>query len=1135
MTGVAAFSLTSTATQAAAPFTVGHVFKRGDVAAGQQLVAGFAKLQVVSKNTWPDGSLKFALVSGRAALTANVPLSVALSVGTPTGGVALTTADLKTTGITASIAAGAFGTVSWATTDWDAPFMTWISGPQMSSWLYHKAIGSDAHLVGWMEVRLYAGGAVEVLPWVENGYLMVAAPTNKSATYAFTLGGAERFNAALNVLNHTRTPLVSGSTLTHWLGADPAVTPSHDPAYLQASKIIPAYSVTASATTLDAQVQTYAPFQQGGYSPSMGTPGYHPSIGLLPEWDTCYVTTGDARAYRSVVVNGYGAGRFGIHFRDENTNRPIRFSQRPTLGLGDGSGVTGVGANTAGTVTADATGGTPPAYASTHHPSMGFVAYLVTGRFYHLETLQFLAAINYLKNSDTARNNADGIFLSAAGANTTRGVGWAIRTLTQAAAITPDADALSAEFVASMSANIAWHHARYVAQSNNPQGWIQPYSDYTAPTRFNTAVTAGATTIIFPSGYVFPTDGYYVGWELVIGGQLRTITAYTGSTRTATLSTPFTFTTGSAEAELRDDNIYFEATWMQDFVTAAFGYAKSIGLALSGPNAVKLAEFFAWKAKSIVGRFGTAAADEYLYRDAATYNVAVSPSNSSDWVTGAGPWFADWGALYAATNTTGVVKELGDGTLRGGNYPEATSYWGNLQPALAYAVEHGIAGADAAYARMVGAPNFGLLQADLTINPVWAVTPHATSEDAPVTITTGPSFRWDTESLFNDAFMWGTHRGLGMQGAEVPTGFAQKAFLLDDIDVADPAGTEYRNYIPSPPAGLSLNPNSSFVYTGSSYTGTRQVFKNGVEGLGQFVFEIGGITPPPADTAPPTMNGAITQGVTTSTSIAIGWAAASDNVGVMGYMVSKNNGATYIDVGLTLAHNFTSLPPSTACQFKVVGYDLAGNVATTPLAATFSTTATPDTQVPTQIGSLAETHTATTITVDWSGTTAFDDIGVTGREYSINGGPYFPASNGEEVLKLHVFTGLVPDTGYAINLRAADASGKKSVPLSITATTSAAVTLATTVTVPMGNRNNAIQANLTGMKWAFFDQTTPDALQAPTAQGDGESTDSSGLAILNITGTQLMPGQVGWLIFSNSNGDPDQSNQIAYTGPVIVA
>ena len=32
----------------------------------------------------------------------------------------------------------------------------------MSSWVYRKQVGSDAHLVAWMEVRLYVAGAVEL-------------------------------------------------------------------------------------------------------------------------------------------------------------------------------------------------------------------------------------------------------------------------------------------------------------------------------------------------------------------------------------------------------------------------------------------------------------------------------------------------------------------------------------------------------------------------------------------------------------------------------------------------------------------------------------------------------------------------------------------------------------------------------------------------------------------------------------------------------------------------------------------------------------------------------------------------------------------------------------------------------------
>jgi hypothetical protein len=709
------------------PFTLGFAFRQGDIPSGSGISASLPNVQVVVKNRWPDGSAKFAVVSGRAQLLAGSPLAINLASGTPvTAAPSLGLDDLRSTGVTATVTCGAFGSVNWGDADWQSPFMTWVQGPEMSSWIYRKQVAGDAHLVAWLEVRLYAGGAVEVLPWVENGFVDVPGPGDRLGTYAFTLGSTQRFSQPIALLNHQRTPLISGSALSHWLGSDPGVNVSHDAAYLQATRLVPTYraNVANTASAVTNLPSTFQPLQQGSFPGGMGSAGYHGSIGLLPEWDVLYLTSTAGTVWAAVQRNAYSAGRYGIHYRDELTHRPLRFSAYPTLVMGGGSAVSGTGASTTNTYTPAPTGGTPPGYASTHHPSMGYMAALVTGRWYHIETAQFVATANFLKNGNLPRNGAEGVFQSATGSNTTRGVGWAVRSLAQAACITPDADPLAAEFNASMSANINWYHARYVAQANNPQGWIQPYSDYTAPALFNTVAGSTSTQVIFPSGYVFLTDGYYNGWELVIGGQVRTISGYVGSTRTATVSEPYTVATAGAAAELRTDNVYFEATWMQDFVTAAFGYAKAMNLTLSGSVATRLDEFFAWKARSIVGRFGGLAGSEFLYRDAAQYTIAVAPSNRADWTSGAGPWFADWGALYDATVAVqGSPGMRSDGGLRGGNFPSATSYWGNLQPALAYAVEHNVPGARDAYNRMIGAANWNSIAADFDSKPVWAVRP----------------------------------------------------------------------------------------------------------------------------------------------------------------------------------------------------------------------------------------------------------------------------------------------------------------------------------------------------------------------------------------------------------------------------
>jgi hypothetical protein len=233
--------------------------------------------------------------------------TIGLSAGSaPATGPAVTTQDLQASGTTASVQFGSFGTAAWSAGDWGTPTQTTVSGPQMSSWTYRKPIGGDAHLVAWLEVRAYRGGRVEVLPWIENGFLKVAGPTSKSATATFTLGGTQRFSQALTLLNHQRAVLASGSTLTHWVGGDPQVTPRHDAAYLMATKLVPNYRANSSANSpLFGRLATsYTPLDLANFPDAMGTAGYHPSIGLLPEWDVAYLSSaGDPRAYRAVVIN----------------------------------------------------------------------------------------------------------------------------------------------------------------------------------------------------------------------------------------------------------------------------------------------------------------------------------------------------------------------------------------------------------------------------------------------------------------------------------------------------------------------------------------------------------------------------------------------------------------------------------------------------------------------------------------------------------------------------------------------------------------------------------------------------------------------------------------------------------------
>ncbi|WP_457421910.1 hypothetical protein [Roseateles sp. P5_E7] len=653
------FSLLSTKTQAKAPFCLGYAFRRGDIPAGSSVGSSITGLQVISRTTWPDGSLKFAQLAGVVDVTAGSMLVVRLKrVDTgASAGTALSLADLKKTGITAEFGAGALGAASFGAADWDAPQTVWASGPQMSSWIFRKTFGSDTHLVAWLEVRLFAGGAVEVLPWVENGYLQVTGPVNKAATYTFKLGSTERFSAAIDIPHHCRTPLINGTALSYWLADAPGVTPRHDLAYLQATEQVPTYSarVAATAGVAQALATSFTPLSSANFNyqgDSMAATGYQEPIGLLPQHDALYLTCDGVDTYGAVIRNGYAAGRYPLHYRDEKTQRPIRFSQYPNLLLHADSRVSDLGGSTKSQYTPKPTGTQSPRWDCAHSPSVGYMAYLLTGRWYFMEQVQFAATLDYLSKADepNMRRGGLGLVQSCFGGWQTRACAWQWRTLSQALNVTPDSDTtLRQEFINCVQSNIENFHAIYVAQPNNPFGWIQP------------------------------GEGY-------------------------------------------ENNMQFGASWQQDFVTAAFGYSLSMGLPVSAAVATKHDAFFRWKARSAVMRLGPATGFWYINAAQYTMSISPVgvpdfQGGKGPWYpTDAAAYAATYASLPSWFGNL-------EGKLAGEIMPGDRAAWANLTTAVAYAVRHGVSGALTAYQRMTTASNYPALRDAFHVAPVWSVAP----------------------------------------------------------------------------------------------------------------------------------------------------------------------------------------------------------------------------------------------------------------------------------------------------------------------------------------------------------------------------------------------------------------------------
>lgn len=422
---------------------LGHGFRKGDVPNGSGLRLSEPNGRVVIKRRWNDGSVKHAVIVGRTDLAANTPKTISIVIGTPAFGTDLTAADIQAAAPRATVQCGSIGTVNLSSL-LGSPFRTWISTPEMVECHYRSAVGSDDSLVAWFHVRFWAGGRVWVRAFVENGYIGQAAST-KTYAAAVVIGGATVYsNASLAHLPFTRW------TAEGWIGGNPNVTPRHDTAYLMATKLVPNYwKRSPSNADLNALPQTYTPMALfSGVEANVTSGGYAPFTGLIPKWEALYVTTGDERAFRSAIASAT-AWQLHAMARRPTSNRIAKPSDYATTHYGS--------------TTISLNGYT---WDAAHGPNFGYVAYLVTGDYFHLETMGFNAQTIYLAHPN---NNGGGTSRLINGVQN-RAVAWSQNILGSYAAIAPleDVPADDAAVVNEYRTLLANNFAYWLAQINRP-------------------------------------------------------------------------------------------------------------------------------------------------------------------------------------------------------------------------------------------------------------------------------------------------------------------------------------------------------------------------------------------------------------------------------------------------------------------------------------------------------------------------------------------------------------------------------------------------------------------------------------------------------------------------------------------
>ena len=626
---------------------------------GQVLHANVPNFQAVVRNRWPDGSAKAAVLSGRVALSANVPMEVRLARSSSSASEpVITLATLVALNPQASVDFGALGSVFLSAVI-NSPWRQTIAGPQMSEWVYRQAVGSDQHLVVWWRVRYYGGSDADVLVGVENGYLLKPNPAQKNYTVTVRINGSQRFHGALEHFHHTRW------AMQFWYGAEHQVTPSHDGRYLTDTKLFPNYGWRSPSTAaLNGLSSSLVPFARNDFSTAMGDAGYQPAIGLLPIWDALYVTSGDPRAWRSMVANAFSYGRYGVHYRDEATQRPGHVSRHPNLVLDDSAGHYGTGASSQNQYTPGAAQGSVPGYAPTHHPAPPYAAALLTGEWWFIEQVQFVAAVNSLLGTDTTRGFGKGLIPTESSGGE-RNAGWRLRTLAMAATATPDDDDMQALFRQQWAENMKWYADRYVRGS---------------------------------------TDG---------GAYVNNLGLFKG------------YSSGGLSLYNSGSGKWWGAGWQMAFVQAALGFAWDLQVGAAQDHLLVRDHAY----KLVVGLMGDSSG--WDYRRGAPYDFPYSQIDSQEPPVFF-PTFKATLDYYEQFHGLTPAASRSDKVLRTGtdapadDVSFATSYWGNYQPARAYAVEHGAPGAAAGYSRLSMASNFPApASSALNNEPMWGIVPRS--------------------------------------------------------------------------------------------------------------------------------------------------------------------------------------------------------------------------------------------------------------------------------------------------------------------------------------------------------------------------------------------------------------------------
>jgi fibronectin type 3 domain-containing protein len=195
-----------------------------------------------------------------------------------------------------------------------------------------------------------------------------------------------------------------------------------------------------------------------------------------------------------------------------------------------------------------------------------------------------------------------------------------------------------------------------------------------------------------------------------------------------------------------------------------------------------------------------------------------------------------------------------------------------------------------------------------------------------------------------------------------------------------------------------------------------------------------------ADTTPPTFTGPVTATAKSAGEVDLTWSPGSDDIGVVGYDVYRNNSSTPLATSTTVTgttYKDTTVAANTSYTYQVVAVDGAGNLSTPKVSSNSVTTPTStDTTPPTAPTALKNSVLASQ-SAQFTWTASTDNTGVSGYHVYLKYGGTDVYLGDSPTADPTSFTAscLEPGVAYTFDFKAYDAAGNVSPAASMAITT----------------------------------------------------------------------------------------------------